>query len=247
MALQPSGLITLSDIQDEFGGANPIGLSEYYRGGAYTTDNNTSVPESGAISLSDFYSATNTVTVTYELIGGGGGGAGSRYAITGVSINGSAGGTTSISGDGFTTATSEGGAGGAWAIFASTPGEASDYGAGGAEGINKEYQTLEITSGSAPASTSYGAGGGGGGGAFDGRAGRGGSAATKVESSQNVAPGTELTVTIGAAGSRGRGTRYADGSGGSLYGGFGAAGYVKITVNGVSTEFTSSGTYTVPS
>jgi hypothetical protein len=64
MALQPSGLITLSDIQDEFGGANPIGLSEYYRGGAYTTSNNTSVPTSGAISLSDFYGATSQFSFT---------------------------------------------------------------------------------------------------------------------------------------------------------------------------------------
>ena len=76
MALQPSGLITLSDIQDEFGGANPIGLSEYYRGGAYTTSNNTSVPESGAISLSDFYGAQSSISMTYEIIGGGGEGGG---------------------------------------------------------------------------------------------------------------------------------------------------------------------------
>jgi hypothetical protein len=59
MALQTSGIITLSDIQNEFGGVNPIGLSEYYRGGAYTTGNNTNVPTSGAISLSNFYGATN--------------------------------------------------------------------------------------------------------------------------------------------------------------------------------------------
>lgn len=64
MALQPSGLITLSDIQDEFGGANPIGLSEYYRGGAYTTDNNTNVPTSGAISVSNFYGAVRQFAFT---------------------------------------------------------------------------------------------------------------------------------------------------------------------------------------
>ena len=34
MALQSSGAISLSDIQTEFGGGNPISLSEYYRGGA---------------------------------------------------------------------------------------------------------------------------------------------------------------------------------------------------------------------
>lgn len=249
MAIQPSGVIALSDIQDEFGGTNPIGLSEYYRGGAYTTSNNTSVPTSGAISLSDFYGATSAVEVIYELIGGGGGGAGSRYVISGVSINGTAGGNSSISGTGFTTETSTGGAGGNWGAFASTAGGSSHYGAGGAGGVNKEYQIFEITSGVAPASTSYGAGGGGGGGAFDGRAGLGGSASTRATGTQNVTPGTELTVVVGSAGSRGQGTRTADPANGSLYGGNGAGGYVKITVGGVATEYTTPGTYTytVPS
>jgi hypothetical protein len=36
--------IALSDIQTTFGGANPISMSEYYRGGAYVTDNNVDVP-----------------------------------------------------------------------------------------------------------------------------------------------------------------------------------------------------------
>ena len=35
MALQTSGAISLGDLQTEFGGSNPIGMSEYYRGGAY--------------------------------------------------------------------------------------------------------------------------------------------------------------------------------------------------------------------
>ena len=64
MALQSSGVIALSDIQTEFGGSNPISLSEYYRGGAYTTANNTSVPTSGAISLSNFYSAVRQFAFT---------------------------------------------------------------------------------------------------------------------------------------------------------------------------------------
>jgi hypothetical protein len=64
MALQSSGVIALSDIQTEFGGSNPISLSEYYRGGAYTTSNNTNVPTSGAISLSNFYGATNQFAFT---------------------------------------------------------------------------------------------------------------------------------------------------------------------------------------
>lgn len=35
MALQSSGAISLSNIQTEFGGSNPISLSEYYKGGTY--------------------------------------------------------------------------------------------------------------------------------------------------------------------------------------------------------------------
>lgn len=230
MAIQPSGVIALSDIQDEFGGTNPIGLSEYYRGGAYTTSNNTSVPTSGAISISDFYSATNTIEVTYELIGGGGGGAGGGNPPN----NGSAGGTTTLSGSGFTTQTSSGGAGGAAYVYASTAGEASFYGAGGAAGANSNSGG-QTDGGDAP-STSYGAGGGGGGSRFDGYAGSGGEAATRVSGSQNVTPGTQLTVTVGAKG--------VFGTGGLTDGGYGAAGYVKITVGGVATEYTTPGTYT---
>ena len=34
MTLQTSGAISLSQVQAEFGGSNPISMSEYYRGGA---------------------------------------------------------------------------------------------------------------------------------------------------------------------------------------------------------------------
>ena len=64
MALQSSGLIRLSQIQTEFGGSNPISLSEYYRGGAYTTTNNTGVPTSGSISLSNFYGTVGEFSFT---------------------------------------------------------------------------------------------------------------------------------------------------------------------------------------
>jgi len=55
MALQSSGVISLQDIQDEFDGEHPIGISEYY--GVDT------VPASGAISLSDFYGTSNAVFI----------------------------------------------------------------------------------------------------------------------------------------------------------------------------------------
>lgn len=64
MALPSSGPLSLNDIQTEFGGANPISLSEYYRGGAYTTSNNTGVPTSGAISIGNFYGAIRQFSFT---------------------------------------------------------------------------------------------------------------------------------------------------------------------------------------
>ena len=48
MALPGSGTITLANVQTEFGGSNPIAITEYY--GA-----DTGVPGSGTIALSDFY------------------------------------------------------------------------------------------------------------------------------------------------------------------------------------------------
>jgi hypothetical protein len=59
--LPVSGPISLSAVQTEFGGAAPISLSEYYKGGAYvaTTENAPNVPTSGPISLWQFYGAAN--------------------------------------------------------------------------------------------------------------------------------------------------------------------------------------------
>ena len=83
MALQSSGAISLSDLQTEFGGSNPISLSEYYQNASpdLVTANNTNVPNTGnSIDLSDFYGATLAQTVTYEIIGGGGEGAAAAAA-----------------------------------------------------------------------------------------------------------------------------------------------------------------------
>lgn len=69
MTLPTSGPLSLADIQGEFGGSNPISLSEYYAGGAYvpagTTGTNGPVPSSGAISISNFY-GTSAVVVTFD-------------------------------------------------------------------------------------------------------------------------------------------------------------------------------------
>jgi hypothetical protein len=62
MAIVSSGAVSLGAIQTEFGGSNPISLSEYYQGGGVIGDGvypNT-IPASGVIQLDDFYSAKAT-------------------------------------------------------------------------------------------------------------------------------------------------------------------------------------------
>jgi hypothetical protein len=65
MALPSSGPLTLAQIQSEFGGTNPIGLNEYYAGGANvpagTTGTYGAVPSSGAISIRNFYGTSDVV------------------------------------------------------------------------------------------------------------------------------------------------------------------------------------------
>lgn len=69
MTLPASGAITLENLRTEFSGPTPHSLTDYYRGGTYVPDTpaNAGVPTSGAISLTDFYGATNVV---YTAIGG---------------------------------------------------------------------------------------------------------------------------------------------------------------------------------
>lgn len=59
MTLQASGPISLSEIQTEFAGSNPIAISEYY-------GVDTPVPSSGEISMSDFYGTSAGGEVTME-------------------------------------------------------------------------------------------------------------------------------------------------------------------------------------
>ena len=55
MTLQTSGAISLSQVQSEFGGSNPISMSEYYRGGAYVP---TTISTAGAWSA--YYGNTSS-------------------------------------------------------------------------------------------------------------------------------------------------------------------------------------------
>ena len=226
------------------------------------TSNNTSVPTSGQISLSNFYGAVKALSVTYEIIGGGGGG-GSGWTTAN---NGTDGQASTLSGSGFSTITSPGGAGGRGGIQTGWgDGSRSYYGNGGAGGANSDSNNQ--SAGSPAPSTSYGAGGGGGGARpFSGRnGGEGGYAGgtngtaytvTAWNSSATITryvgmpstgslllpPGTQITVVIGAAGTNISPDPGTDGRAG-------AGGYCKLTTNGVATEYTSAGTYTytVPS
>ena len=71
MTLPSSGALSLNSIQGEFGGSNPIGLNEYYRGGSLVPNhsNTASIPTSGTIDVQDFYgtSATSPLDLTHNI------------------------------------------------------------------------------------------------------------------------------------------------------------------------------------
>ena len=250
MALQSSGAISFADLQAEFGGSHPISLSEYYADAdpSLVTVNNSGISSSGSpISVSEFYSKVKALTISLEFIGGGGGGAaynnpgtpsgtdGTQTAFSaasGVMYNAS-------SGAGLTAFSVGGGAGGSGTngTTASESGEASYYGPGGTGGTNSDYGGW--TDGYAPPATSYGAGGGSAGTNFDHGGPDGGHAGTRVTTTLLAVPSGTITVTIGTGGAGGTGTFRS--------GGRGADGYAKFTYGNNVTEFTSSGTYTVPS
>ena len=68
MTLPGSGTLSLSSIQGEFGGSNPISMSEYYRSGPYVPNYpaNSPIPTSGTISINQFYGATNSAPANQE-------------------------------------------------------------------------------------------------------------------------------------------------------------------------------------
>jgi hypothetical protein len=81
MTIASSGNISLLALQNEFGGSNPISISEYYAGGSYVyagTKNasGAAIPSSGQISLDKFYGSRgvpNPLPVQVLIVGGGGG------------------------------------------------------------------------------------------------------------------------------------------------------------------------------
>jgi len=259
--------MSLRRIRDEYKSTTGVvSFSDFVRGGSYVTDQpeNATIPTTttNSISFADFYGTKKARTVTYEIIGGGGGG-GSGWLTAN---NGTAGQASTLSGSGFSTISSPGGAGGRGGIQTGwSDGSSSYYGAGGAGGANSDSGNQ--TAGYPAPSTSYGAGGGGGGAApFSARnGGEGGYAGGANGSAYNVyawnsgsyitryvgqpntgtlelTPGQQITIVVGAAGTNISSDPGTDGRAG-------AGGYCKLTISGVDYEYTTPGTYTftVPS
>ena len=82
MPLQTSGTMSLDDIQDEFGGSNPIAINEYYKGGSNvpSTTANSSIPTSGEIAFDDFYGGNDATSSSSGGNSGGPGGGSSCIA-----------------------------------------------------------------------------------------------------------------------------------------------------------------------
>jgi hypothetical protein len=164
MAIKTSGPINFQDIVDEFGGADPAKLSEYYRGGGLVPNTNANkniATSGGALKLSQFYGARKEIFIRMNLQGGGGSGGNGLADGNGTGtndagtdtifriLNGSANIVRASGGSG-------GGHGNAGAITGSSGGS-SDFGAGGSGGAANAAAPY-------PTFTHYGAGGGGGGG-----------------------------------------------------------------------------------
>ena len=72
MAIPSAGsALSLSAIQTEFGGSNPISMSEYYAGGSNvpsgTTGDAGNIPSSGAIAVSQFYGSSNRIAIALTI------------------------------------------------------------------------------------------------------------------------------------------------------------------------------------
>ena len=227
MALPSSGSLTLAQIQTEFGGTTPISLSEYYRNGGFVTSNNTNVPTSGTISLSNFYGAvklfqftiSTSYTTTQDLrslaLAAGWNGADPVVATiaSGVTLRGAS------------------GAGGGNGASVVPFGANNVAGSAGSTGLT--------ISGSFPAGVSlinngiiYGGGGGGGAGGSNGGGGSGGAGGAGLLVSVSVSITNNNVIAGGGGGGAGNnawGTggivrSGGGGGGGAVYGQYGSGG-----------------------
>jgi len=236
MTLPASGPISLSQVQTEFGGENPISMSEYYRNGPYMTDNNSGVPTGNQIGMSDLRGTYKAFTVVYEVIGGGGaGGFGVDDGGEGYRGTYAPSGSDSVITFPDTTITSSGAQGGENCkgnrATAGENGFASYYGDGGAGGSLNNYGADAVNAGS-------GGGGGGGdsGSLFDsgGCSGGGGQAATRQAGTYYLAAGGSISINVGSGGIA---------AAINYKGGDGAVGYVKLVVDGTEYTYATAGSY----
>jgi hypothetical protein len=79
MPLPPSGPLSLNDIRNEFGGSNPVAISNYYAGGPYvpagTSGTFGPVPTNGTISIANFYGTQQALEIVTMNVGDSGDGA----------------------------------------------------------------------------------------------------------------------------------------------------------------------------
>lgn len=224
MTIKRSGIIGLTDVQNEFGGNAPIAVNEYYRNGAYVTANNIVVPTSGLVSIDKFYGASKYVpgssgvltqstslvlpqncgtTIYYYCIGGGGGGGGGSSRISygyGAGGGGGTGGNSygsfaAVPGD--TIAITVGGAGSAGSARDGPYSSGSSGGAGGLSQIKKNGVIV---------TTAYGGSGGTvaqfgrtTSSVYDSNRGRNGGWVTTTTMSSTVTPGGAVGTIFGGA------------------------------------------------
>jgi hypothetical protein len=241
----PSGTASLSDIQTEFGGSNPISMSEYYN----LQSNPSGIPSSGALSIDNFRGKenvfvltadyfTSSITLTADDINGSG------AAWVGVSGGGGGGGGViyaSSSGFGATGSGAPGGAGGIHGLFVSDVTDligasfVAGSGGGGSTTGHTPGNNGRATRGNSGGSStfSYGsvtAGGGGG-----GRGGTSGSGA-RDPGTQGSDTGIDIAASIASYYSG----EYTAGPTGALRGTAGSAG-PKVFTGGENTPGTSVG------
>jgi hypothetical protein len=248
MPIPSSGSVSLQDLEDEFGGAGTISMSEYYRSNTYedkVTGNNTGVPQSGQIKLSQFRGTENKRYIQYYLCGAGGGGG---YGMDDRSGSGSAGdgGDSTITING-TTYTANGGSGGANGSIDRGSSARAGHDAEISDGYFKNFGTsggLTGNNASASAGSGYVAGGSGGGGDapsdYDrsGAAGEGGDAGEQIQGTVYVSIGSTISYTLGNGGAKGIGPTYgANGRDGAIV-------IIKDGVEVVDTGGDGSGSHT---
>jgi hypothetical protein len=178
----PTTDVTLGSIQTEFGGANPISLSEYVRGGLYVPSGTTSaygtiptttsdismgvfrgtvafVPGSNTFTSNATFVVPSYGTITIEAWGGGGGGG--EAAGAAAAISGQTPAATTITG-GSVNISAGGGGGGGYANASSSPG-ADGAGGTASGGLTSNINGAAGTSaggGTAPSGSVAGGAGG---------------------------------------------------------------------------------------